>query len=85
MKWKGEYTKTVQTIYDLGHKIKWEMEQIIARKKNKSSKKKDKNENKEKKRQVPRVRISILTGTAFAVQCSTHWAAGNLPWMESKF
>ena len=33
MKWKGEYTKTVQTIYDLGHKIKWEMEQIIARKK----------------------------------------------------
>ena len=40
MKWKGEYTKTVQTIYDLGHKIKWEMEQIIARKKNKSSKKK---------------------------------------------
>ena len=38
-----------------------------------------------KKRQVPRVRISILTGTAFAVQCSTHWAAGNLPWKESKF
>ena len=25
-----------------------------------------------KKRQVPRVRISTLTGTAFAVQCSTH-------------
>ena len=37
-----------------------------------------------KKKQVPRVRISILTGTAFAVQCSTHWAAGNLPWKESK-
>ena len=86
MKWKGEYTKTVQTIYDLGHKIKWEMEQIIARKKKQIiEKKKDKNENKQKKRQVPRVRISILTGTAFAVQCSTHWAAGNLPWMESKF
>ena len=38
-----------------------------------------------KKRQVTRVRISILTGTAFAVQCSTHWAAGNLLWKESKF
>ena len=38
-----------------------------------------------KKRRVPRVRISILTGTALAVQCSTHWAAGNLPWKESKF
>ena len=24
-------------------------------------------------------RISILTGTAFAVQCSIYWAAGNLP------
>ena len=30
-----------------------------------------KNKNKTK-RQVPQVRISILTGTAFAVQCSTH-------------
>ena len=39
--------------------------------------------NQTKKRQVPRVRISILTGTAFAVQCSTHWAAGNLPWKKS--
>ena len=38
-----------------------------------------------KKRQVPRVRISILTGTAFAVQCSTHWAAGNLPWRRANF
>ena len=28
-------------------------------------------------------RISILTGTAFAVQCSTHWAAGNLPWKKA--
>ena len=37
------------------------------------------------KRQVPRYRISILTRTAFAVQCSTHWAAGNLPCMERKF
>ena len=37
------------------------------------------------KRQVPRNRISILTGTAFAVQCSTHWAAGNLPRADSKF
>ena len=27
---------------------------------------------KKKTRQVPQVRISILTGTAFAVQCSTH-------------
>ena len=27
---------------------------------------------KKKKRQFPQVRISILTGTAFAVQCSTH-------------
>ena len=51
--------------------------------KNKSSKKKIKKKS-NKKRQVPRVRISILTGTAFAVQCSTHWAAGNLPWKESK-
>ena len=38
-----------------------------------------------KKRQVPRYRISILSLTAFAVQCSTHWAAGNLPCMERKF
>ena len=29
-------------------------------------------EKKKGKRQVPQVRISILTGTAFAVQCSTH-------------
>ena len=35
-------------------------------------KKKIKKEIKQKERQVPRVRISILTGTAFAVQCSTH-------------
>ena len=34
------------------------------------------------KRQVPRNSISILTGTAFAVQYSTHWAAGNLPWKK---
>ena len=53
MKWKGEYTKTVQTIYDLGHKIKWEMEQIIARKKTNHRKKKDKNENKQKKASSP--------------------------------
>ena len=42
------------------------------KKKTNHRKKKDKNENKQKKRQVPRVRICILTGTAFAVQCSTH-------------
>ena len=35
-------------------------------------KKKIKMKTNKKKRQVPRVRISILTGTAFAVQCSTH-------------
>ena len=88
MKWKGEYTKTVQTIYDLGHRIKWEIEQSSREKKKQIiEKKKDKKEieQQKKKRQVPRVRISILTGTAFAVQCSTHWAAGNLPWKEIKF
>ena len=52
-----------------------DVEQIYLKKKKKNY----------KKRQVPRYRISILTGTAFAVQCSTHWAAGNLPWKESKF
>ena len=31
-----------------------------------------KKKKKEKKQQVPRNRISILTGTAFAVQHSTH-------------
>ena len=35
-------------------------------------KKQNKKKQKKKKRQVPRVRIFILTGTAFAVQCSTH-------------
>ena len=38
-------------------------------KRNQTAKKEKK---KTKKRQVPRIRISILTGTAFAVQCSTH-------------
>ena len=75
MKLKGEYIKTVQTIYDLGHRIKWEMEQSSREKKTNHRKKKDKKEieqKKKEKRQVPRYRISILTGTAFAVQCSTH-------------
>ena len=35
-------------------------------------KKKQNKTKQKKKRQVPRVRIFILTGTAFAVQCSTH-------------
>ena len=51
---KYEYTKTLQTIFKLG----------IKGKLNKTLKKKEK---KKGKRQVPRVRISILTGTAFAV------------------
>ena len=38
-----------------------------------------KKKKKKKKQQVPRNRISILTGTAFVVQRSTHWAVGNLP------
>ena len=48
MKWKGEYTKTVQTIYDLGHRIKWEMEQSSREKKTKH-KKKDKKKKSNKK------------------------------------
>ena len=50
--------------------------------KNETSPKKKKKVKKEianNKQQVPRKRISILTGTAFAVQCSIYWAAGNLP------
>ena len=46
------------------HGIKWKKVQIFLRK--------IKKEIKQKKWQVPRNRISILTGTAFAVQCSTH-------------
>ena len=42
------------------------------RKKNEKRNQTAKKEKKKKKRQVPRIRISILTGTAFAVQCSTH-------------
>ena len=43
------------------------------RKKNEKRNQTAKKEKKEKKkRQVPQIRISILTGTAFAVQCSTH-------------
>ena len=42
-------------------------------------KKKVKKEIANNKQQVPWKRISILTGTAFAVQCSIYWAAGNLP------
>ena len=38
-----------------------------------------------KKKIIKNGKFPILTGTAFAVQCSTHWAAGNLPWKESKF
>ena len=42
------------------------------REKNEKRNQTAKKEKKKKKRQVPRIRISILTGTAFAVQCSTH-------------
>ena len=72
---KKQNPKTFQTTYKLG--IKWEKEKMPIQKKKVKKKVK-------KKKQVPRARISILTGTAFAVQCSTHWAAGNLPWKESK-
>ena len=48
MKWKGEYTKAVQTIYDLGHRIKWEMEQS-SREKKQNIKKKDKKRNQTKR------------------------------------
>ena len=72
MKWKDEYEKTIQSIYKLF--IEWENQQIIKKKMKKEIKAKQK---RKKKRQVPRVRISILTGTAFAVQYSTHWAGGT--------
>ena len=62
MKGKDEYTKTLQTICKLG----------IKGKINKTLKKIKKYIYIKGKRQVPQVRISILTGTAFAVQCSTH-------------
>ena len=51
MKWKGEYTKTVQTIFDLGHRIKWEMEQSSREKKKQIiEKKKKKNKSSGKNR-----------------------------------
>ena len=76
MKLKDGYAKTLQIIYKLG--IKREKKRIIEienlkRKLNK------------KWKNGKSSGISILTGTAFAVQCSTHWAAENLPWMESEF
>ena len=84
MKWKDEYKEALQSIYKLC--IKWENQQIIKKRGKDLQKKSDKKKKQNKtKRQIPQVRIAILTGTAFAVQCSTHWAAGNLPWLESKF
>ena len=50
--------------------IKWEKDPIIHKNKNKI-KKKEANKQTNKNRPLPRNRISILTGTALALQCST--------------
>ena len=51
---------------------------IILKNKKKLKKKKEANKQTNKNRPL-RNRISILTGTAVALQRSTHWAVANLP------
>ena len=85
MKWKGEYTKTVQTIYDLGHRIKWEMEQSSREKKTNHRKKKDKKEIEQKKKKNGK-----FPGTGSPSWLGPLSRYNALPtelrvWMESKF
>ena len=91
MKWKDEYEKTIQSIYKLF--IEWENQQIIKKKWKKKSNSKKKKKQKNGKFPVsgspswlgPLSRYNALpTELHNAVQCSTHWAAGNLPWKENK-
>ena len=68
-----EFAKTLQTIYK--RSIKWEKTPSSLKIK-KIKKKKEANKQTNKNRPL-RNRISILTGTAVALQCSTQWAAGK--------
>ena len=62
-----EYAKTLQTIYK--RSIKWEKTPSSLKIK-KIKKKKEANKQTNKNRPLPRNRISILNGTAVALQCS---------------